>query len=426
MLWILLCLATIMVGWINAAKAASKESVIFRFPASLADGYFPDGRLTQDAAGNLYGTTALGTTATNYNGTVFKFAPPVGSQTTGQLTVLYQFTGATGAQPQGSLALGAKGTLFGTTPLGGNGVNDGTLFELLPPAAGQSKWTEVLIRAFDNGVDGKSPAAGLLVGKNGTLYGALAADTAGYGAIFAFTPPVTAKATWTEKILYNFKGGADGFAPSGSLISDATGTLYGTTLDSGPTVPFGAGNGTIFEMIPPATGKTAWTKQTLYSFTGAADGSLPLAPLLRDKGGALYGVTKGGNGTVFKLAPPSTGKPSWVLTTLYTFRGGADGQTPNPGLVMDTTGALIGTTFAGGSTKGYGTVFKLTPPKTAAGKWTETVLHAFSSTPDGSSAASILVSPGGTLFGITGYGGNSGCKIFPYPGGCGTIFKLTE
>jgi uncharacterized repeat protein (TIGR03803 family) len=407
------------------ASAGSPESVVFRFPASLVDGYFPDGRLTQDSAGNLYGTTALGATSTNYYGTIFKFVPPTGSQTTGQFAILYQFTGATGAQPQGSLALGAKGVLYGTTPAGGDGLNDGTVFELIPPAAGQSVWKEVVIHTFDHGVDGSSPAAGVLVGKNGNLYGALASGYTGYGAIFAFAPPKNGvNAPWDETIVYKFKGGSDGFVPKAPPLADANGALYGTTTDNGPTT---SGNGTIYKLTPPAAGNTVWTKTTLYRFKGAADGSAPTGPLVRDSSGALYGTTAGGNGTVFKLTPPTADKTAWVLTTLHSFTDSPDGRTPGPGgLVMDNQGALIGTTLYGGTANGRGTVFKLMPPKSATGKWTETVLYRFAGGTDGNSGASVLASPNGTLFGVTYYGGTTGCSFTPYPGGCGTIFKLTQ
>jgi hypothetical protein len=422
----ILCLTIALPFTLKNASAASAESVIFRFPANHADGYFPDGQLTQDSSGVLYGTTALGGVGTGYNGMIFKFVPPTGAQTTGQLTVLYRFTGASGADPRGSLALGENGALYGTTPLGGDGSNDGTIFELLPPAAGKTTWTQVLIRAFAHGIDGNSPAPGVLVAKNGRLYGALAGgNSTGYGAIFAFIPPASGMTAWTEKIIYNFTGGTDGFAPGGPLISDRTGALYGTTADSG-TLPFGARDGTIFKLTPPAAGKTSWTKTTLYTFKGAADGSIPLGTLLRDSSGALYGATKAGNGTVFKLTPPAKGKTAWALTTLYSFKGGADGQTPSSGLIMDKTGALIGTTFEGGTAQSRGTVFKLTPPKTATGKWTETVLHAFTGGNDGISPGGVLVSPTGLLFGVASYGGNTGCAGAPNPGGCGTIFKLTE
>src|SRR6185437_7479795 len=112
------------------------------------------------------------------------------------------------------------------------------------------------------------------------------------------------------------------------------------------------------------------------------DGSIPTAPLLRTGTGTLYGTTKGGNGTVFKLTPPAAGKTEWVLTTLYSFSGGKDGKTPSSGLVKDSSGALIGTTLSGGG-KNDGTVFKLTPPTTAGGKWTQSVLHAFTGGADG-------------------------------------------
>jgi len=421
----MLCLTAALPLTVGSTNAASTESVVYRFPAG-AGGYFPTGRLVEDAHGALYGTTALG--GLMGKGTIFKFVPPTETQKTGQLTVLYFFSGTPyGALPQGSLALGANGVLYGTTPDGGNGAGDGTIFAVQPPTAAKPYPTGITIHQFNREADGNAPAPGLLIGNNGTLYGAISGGASGFGSafgsIFAFVPAKN-QTVWTEKILYAFKGGADGLTPNGSLISDISGALYGTTLDTAP-VPNAARSGTIFKLTPPPAGKTAWTRTILYRFKGTTDGSIPTAPLLRDGKGALYGTTKGGNGTVFKLSPPAAGKTVWTLATLYSFKGGADGQTPSSGVVVDKTGALTGTTLKGGAT-GHGTVFKLTPPKTATGKWTKTVLHSFAGGTDGNNPASVLISPSGSLFGVTNYGGNTGCASKPYPGGCGTIFKLTE
>jgi uncharacterized repeat protein (TIGR03803 family) len=131
-------------------------------------------------------------------------------------------------------------------------------------------------------------------------------------------------------------------------------------------------------LAPPAQGQTAWTETVLYSFKGGSDGATPIAGLIADNQGALYGTTAGGgsgnNGTVFKLMPPAQGQMAWTETALYNFKGGSDGATPIAGLVADNQGALYGTTQQGGS----GTndvVFKLTPPAQGQTAWTETVLH---------------------------------------------------
>ena len=148
-------------------------------------------------------------------------------------------------------------------------------------------------------------------------------------------------------ILYRFTGGADGAFPGAGLTGDA-GNLFGTTP---------LGGGVVFELSPTGT------ETVLYSFcaqAACADGGGPVAGLIRDAAGNLYGTTSGGGdfacscGVVFKVDP--TGHE----TVLYTFRGGADGADPEAGLVRDAAGNLYGTTRAGGAS-GLGVVFKLTP-----------------------------------------------------------------
>jgi len=164
----------------------------------------------------------------------------------------------------------------------------------------------------------------------------------------------------------------------------------------------------------------------LYSFTGGSDGAGPIADLIADKEGALYGTTQNGgtgnNGTVFKLTPPAKGQTAWTETVLYRFTGGSDGAIPFAGLIADKEGALYGTTQNGG-TGNNGTVFKLTPPAKGQTAWTETVLHSFCSHPqppgcsDGAAPrAGLIADNQGALYGTT-HGGESP--------GTGTVFKLT-
>jgi uncharacterized repeat protein (TIGR03803 family) len=129
----------------------------------------------------------------------------------------------------------------------------------------------------------------------------------------------------------------------------------------------------------------------LYSFTGGTDGGYPFAGLIADSEGTLYGTTGGGgrgnNGTVFRLTPArdkTTGKTTWTESVLHRFQGGSDGFFPVAGLIADSEGTLYGTTqFGGGSNNG--TVFKLTPARNQTA-WTETVLYSFQSGSDGSGA----------------------------------------
>jgi uncharacterized repeat protein (TIGR03803 family) len=162
-------------------------------------------------------------------------------------------------------------------------------------------------------------------------------------------------------------------------------------------------------IVLSAGGASAQTLTTLYSFPGnGGDGSNSTAPLILDASGALYGTTAGGgsgNGTVFKLTPPSSGAANWSEALLYSF-GGPDGASPAAGVISDGTGALYGTTVGGGGAKGsLGTVFMLTPPAVAEGMWTETLLHSFTGDGDGAYPAAGLVSDlSGALYGTTSSG----------------------
>ncbi len=203
----------------------------------------------------------------------------------------------------------------------------------------------------------------------------------------------------TQSVLYNFTNTPDGGFPQSNLVLDTAGNMYGTTLYGGVN-----GRGSVFKVTPTGT------ETVLYSFTGGADGNVPVAGLVLDKKtGNLYGTTLYGgataNGTVFQVTPSGT------ETVLYSFKGGLDGFNPYSSLVrMGTT--IYGTTNSGGL-YGYGTVFKLT----AAGK--ETVLHSFNSaapTLDGAYPYAGLVLKSGKLYGTTRYGGAFNL---------GTVFSIT-
>jgi uncharacterized repeat protein (TIGR03803 family) len=172
----------------------------------------------------------------------------------------------------------------------------------------------------------------------------------------------SALAAPVETVLYSFTGGSnDGLEPVAGLIADNQGALCGTTQGGGPL-----NAGTVFKLTP-REGQTAWTETVLYSFKIGSDGARPYAGLIADKQGALYGTTYGGGtpanlGTVFKLTPPLKGQTAWTETVLYRFTASDEGG-PLAGLIGDNQGALYGTTAGGGSSGcngvGCGTVFKL-------------------------------------------------------------------
>jgi len=261
-------------------------------------------------------------------------------------TMLYGFQGGNdGAYPTASLILDSSGALYGTTSDGGS-MGYGTVFKLTPPASGQTQWTETVLYSFQGGNDGAYPSGRLILDTFGALFGATSYGGStgnGYGAVFKLTPPTIGQTQWTETVLYRFRGGNDGAFPQGGLIFDTQGALYGTTAS------------TVFKLTPPLPSATQWTETVLHRFQGGGDGVEPLAGLIFDTQGALYGTTSYGGsvgcynnigcGTVFKLTPPTIGQTQWTETVLYNFQGGNDSQHPRGGLIFDTQGALYGTTF---------------------------------------------------------------------------------
>jgi len=429
---------------ILTAAAGKAESLVHAFTSANGDGAQPRAGLIADSHGALYGTTTRGGIVNSCSGgcgTVFKLKPPLKGQSAWTETVLYIFTGANGDgyEPFAGLIEDASGALYGTTAVGGskncrNGC--GTVFKLTPPAPGHTGWTESILYTFTNaGGDGETPWGGLIADSSGALYGTTAGggvscgqlDTC--GTVFRLTPPAPGQTAWTEQVLYAFTGPAngDGAYPYAGLIADASGALFGTTYVGG------AYNvGTVFKLTPPAAGKTAWTESVLYSFTGAGghgnDGVNPVAGVIADANGALYGTTYGGagnasDGTVFKLTPPAPGQTTWTESVLHSFSAQAHGQNPEAGVIMDSSGALYGTTYFGGSI-GWGTVFKLAPPAAGKTAWTETVLHSFTDDVDGANpVGGVIANASGTLFGTTYSGGSlPNCS-----GSCyGTVFKLQK
>lgn len=239
--------------------------------------------------------------------------------------------------------------------------------------------------------------------------------------VVALLAPGVFAATGTETVLYNFAGGASGSNPYAGLILDSSGNLYGTTGGGGSSTQctLGSGCGTVF-MLTAASGPNGWQQTVLYSFRGTAssDGSSPQDSLVFDSKGALYGTTASGgvngDGTVFKLTPPATKGGAWTETVLYSFKGGSDGSNPASGLIFDTAGALYGTTSIGGSSN-FGTVFKLTPNAKATA-WTESILYTFTGLSDGGKPYAGLALKSGALYGTTLDGGSSSQ---------GEVFELT-
>jgi uncharacterized repeat protein (TIGR03803 family) len=306
-------------------------------------------------------------------------------------TMLHTFTGPDGANPQSRLIQDATGNLYGTTYYAGQS-GYGTVFKM----ASNHKLT--VLYSFAGPPDAANPSGPLLIDKSGNLYGTTVwGGASNMGTVFRLS------STGAETVLYSFNGNTtDGNNPQGGVISDPTGNLYGTTEAGGN----GAGCtfygcGIVFEL------DTAGHETILHNFNGEGDGAIPWAGLLRDAAGNLYGTTvEGGTsglGAIFKLNTAGT------LTLLHSFAG-TDGAYPYGGVIRDTKGNLYGATYEGGTSQ-VGTVFKLNK----AGKLA--ILHNFKGNTDGAYPPEGLVrDAAGNLYGITAQGGSSNF---------GTVFKVS-
>jgi uncharacterized repeat protein (TIGR03803 family) len=360
-------------------------------------------------------------------------------------SVLYSFARPGISNPTASLIADASGALYGTAGQGGLGGNlggacyntggCGGVFKLTPKGSG---YTQTTLYMFQGGIDGGGPFAELYLDSHGALYGTTAyygSSTCGLylgcGTVFKLTP---AGSVYRKSTLHIFRGGTDGASPTGGLIADAGGALYGVTQAGGDS----SNDGTVFKLVP--SGKR-YVEKVLHRFLGcsspskACDGGNPFAALYMDASGALYGTTTYGGsyhcplnnlcGTVFRLIPNGT---RYQETVLYNFKGGSDGANSQGSLIADSHGALYGATGLGGGAnspscnfgsvvRGCGTVFKLTP---AGKRYSESVLYAFRGGSDaGAPQAGVIADASGALYGTTQLGGSTTGGA-----GWGTVFKL--
>ena len=367
-----------------------------------ADGANPRAGVILSSRGVIFGTTEQGG-AGGY-GTVFSLTPVAGGNPT--QAVVYSFTGqgGDGANPEAGLVLSPKsGVLYGTTNAGGT-AGYGTVFSLTPATGGI--WTPKVLYSFAGApsgcgttgpaCDGANPLSTLTLSTTGVLYGTTyGGGTAGWGTVFQLAQ---AAGVWSETVLYSFNGApsgvnggtacstttqppCDGGAPAGNVVLNAaTGALYGTTTLGGqPTgCPLGGyeqGCGVVFQLTPPTPPSTTWTESLLYTFAGPpSDGMFPTSNLVyAPTGGTLYGTTFAGAssgdacfpeiytgcGMVYVLRPPTPPSTTWTKTTMAAFNVHIGGG-PNGVILSPTGGLLYGTTYVGGTSGGYGTIFQLT------------------------------------------------------------------
>ncbi len=405
------------------AAQAQTFTVLHTFTGLGEDGANPYAGLIIDRAGNLYGTTHVGGTGycpdqyTIGCGTVFKM------KNTGSgwlYQPLYNFAGQSvgdGQYPQyGMLAVGPDGSFYGTTAQGGGPDNCGaihgcgTVFKLQPPptrpASALTPWTEDVLYVFETSVVGIFPSGNLVFDAAGNLYGTtLEGGTYNQGEVYELTP---AEGQWTQTIIHAFVPRNDGEEPYGGLFIDPAGNLWGTAWAGGSDYW-----GTVFEFTPSDSG---WTENTIHNFQYQGDGWKPFATLTADSAGNFYGSTSTGpNYTpiIFELSPYNG---YWTYSIIYSF-GDIGASGPAGPLLVDSAGNLYGTTA--GDNGYYGSVFKLSPYN---GQWIYTDLHDFTRGPDGGNPYSnVVMDAQGNLYGTTSVGGNTNyCQ-----GGCGTVWEVT-
>ncbi|MGA9642105.1 MAG: choice-of-anchor tandem repeat GloVer-containing protein [Terriglobales bacterium] len=308
------------------------ETVLYSFTGGL-DGSNPwFSPVIFDRKGNLYGTTYYG--GPGGTGVVFQLSPAEGGWTE---TVLHGFAGGEdGVNPINGLAMGAAGNLYGTTYQGGQ-QGDGVVFEL---SASGGNWTEQVIYEGADTVWG-----GVTVDPSGNIFGATPSW------IFELSP--NGNGGWSYEIIKKFNPGGKNGGPADTPVLDQAGNVYGTTVG-------GYSFGTVFKLSPGNKGK--WTKQTLHHFAGGQRGDLPWPSVLIDAAGNVFGTTiqggKSGDGVVYELSS-SSGAGGYKEKVLCSFNG-ANGAQPWGGLILDSAGNIYGTTDVGG-TSNAGTVFEVTP-----------------------------------------------------------------
>jgi uncharacterized repeat protein (TIGR03803 family) len=366
---------------------------------------------------------------------------------------------------------------------------------LAPHAILHAQYLENVLYSFCTAggtcVDGSGPASAVIADSEGNLYGTTVSGGAyGQGTVFELSPPSSPGAAWTEKVLYSFcsqTNCSDGATPSGPVVLDSHGNLYGTTRLGGNTLAAGQGCGgvsggqtcgVVFELSPSAGG--SWQYSLLYAFSGY-DGAIPSGGVIFDpEQQNLYGVTEIAGGLVFELSPTTGGTTPWTETVIYRF--GVGPNQPVAGLVIDSQGNLYGTTmydngspfsavfeitqsggqwventlyigsYTGGLTDFLGVVtfdaqhniyttaaengsgldgggvMELTPP-TNGGLWNENTIYAFNQNNNGATgsypAGGVIFDPRGNLYGTTSYGGNPSCNASGNPSGCGVVFELS-
>jgi uncharacterized repeat protein (TIGR03803 family) len=281
-------------------------------------------------------------------------------------------------------------------------------------------YKETVLYSF-SGADGMQPYSTLVSDTSGALYGTASGGAHRYGVVFKLTPNGQ---QFAESIAYAFQGFSDGAEPTSSLTLDGQGSIYGATASGGYLFGCDLGReggcGVIYKLVPSGS---VYNESVLFAFAHLPDGYIPSGSLLVDDLGDVFGTTTiggvrecyngNGCGTAFELVPSASG---YGLVSLRAFQSYGDANYPIGGLILAGNSDLYGTGEVGGA-NGYGAIFELLP--TASG-YSERLLHSFGGGKDGSFPASTLLSVRRRLYGTTPQGGNAACSGY----GCGTVFEV--
>ena len=345
-----------------------QATVLYSFTGQ-GDGGTPYATPVFDRAGNLYGTTNFG--GTYGAGVVYKLTPTTSGSWTETVLYSFTGGNDGGYPAGGNLVIDKAGNLYGSNAGGGNLTSEacqntagcGVIFELQPVAGG--KWKFHLLHPFSGGWDGVGPAQ-LTFSPSGVLFGSAPGAWGGFeapnapGLVFRLTPTTTGP--WKDSVVYSFTGGNDGGLPT-NVIFDQHNNIYGAGSDGGTSNNCWSGYGPIgcgvvFKISLNSSGK--WTETVLYNFNGLSDGAQPDGGVVFSKG-SLYGATWAGgtgDGVVYQLTPSADG--TWSQTIIHTFAG-PDGAIPIAPLLVDPAGNLFGITEYGGTIYNYGVAFEVTP-----------------------------------------------------------------